>query len=461
MVAESWLRNLWKNSRKHEAGPPKELIGVLAFEVAGLMSKLVHLWQSLSDKQIARLRGEIMNSVGLKKLISEDGEFIANLIRFELVETLAHVAKSVARLGKKCNHPGLKNFENAYEELIKIGADPFGWGFTLKKMDKKVKKMERFISINATLYQEMEMLSDHKQTLKRMKGNDNDLDNLLEFQKKVSWKEQEVKNLREVSIWNKTYDYTVLLLARSLFTLFCRIKDVFGISSSADVGDYKDFASDYIPRSHSVSALMQSSVHPSDNTGIARFSSGPLGMFASNSGPNSKPKNINNYHSGPLIAASTKSGPLSGKNNNVNFYSGPLQRSTPKSSTIFGKDNKSGKKMWKLRDMSLGFNGKKLSSKTNQLTQVGPFKGCMMAADGSSVTNYSSPGAVHLGILNGAKDGIVNCLPQGNTVYIKNSVLNGKGRLLDAPPETLGGAALALHYANVIIVMTNQMGGCH
>ncbi|KAJ0044411.1 hypothetical protein Pint_05896 [Pistacia integerrima] len=455
MVAESWFRNLWKIPRKHEGGPLKEVIGVLAFEVASLMSKLVYLWQSLSDKQVARLREEIMNSVGIKKLVSEDEEFIVNLIRLELIENLTHVAKSVARLGKKCNHPGLKSFENAYEELIKIGADPFGWGFTLKKMEKKVKKMERFISINATLYQEMEMLSDHKQTLKRMKGNDSDLEDLLQFQRKVAWKEQEVKNLREISLWNKTYDYTVLLLARSLFTLFCRIKDVFGINSSVDVDDSRDFTSDYINRSHSVSALMQSSVHPSDNSGIARFSSGPLGMFTSNAGPNSKPKSplvAASTKSGALIAASTKSGPLSGKNNTVNFYSGPLGRSTAKSGPIFGKDTKSGKKMWKIRDMSLGFSGKKPPTKTNRLTQVGPFKGCMMAADGSSVTNcYSNPGAVHFGILNGAKDGSVDRLRQENTVYAKFSVLNCKGRLLDAPPETLGAAALALHYANLVV----------
>ncbi|KAJ0103059.1 hypothetical protein Patl1_05959 [Pistacia atlantica] len=305
-----------------------------------------------------------------------------------------------------------------------------------------------------------------------MKGNDSDLGDLLEFQRKVAWKEQEVKSLREISLWNKTYDYTVLLLARSLFTLFCRIKDVFGINSSVDVDDSRDFTSDYINRSHSVSALMQSSVHPSDNSGIARFSSGPLGMFTSNAGPNSKPKNMNNYHSGPLIAASTKSGaliaastksgPLSGKNNTVNFYSGPLGRSTAKSGPIFGKDTKSGKKMWKIRDMSLGFGGKKPPTKTNRLTQVGPFKGCMMAADGSSVANcYSNPGAVHFGILNGAKGGSVDRLPQENTVYAKFSVLNCKGRLLDAPPETLGAAALALHYANVIIVIEKLVASPH
>ncbi|KAL5735114.1 hypothetical protein ACOSP7_032975 [Xanthoceras sorbifolium] len=461
MVAESWFRNWWRIPRKHEAGPQKEVIGVLAFEVASLMSKLVHIWQSLSDKQIVRLREEIKNSVGIQKLVSEDEEFIANLMCREIIENLTHVAKSVGRLGKKCSDPGLKSFENTFDELLKIGSDPYGWEFSWKKMEKKVKKMERFISINATLYQEMEMLSDHSQTLKRMKAHDGDFENLLEFQKKVAWKQQEVKNLREVSLWNKTYDYTVLLLARSIFTLFGRIKHVFGFNLSADVEDSRDLTSDFIYRSQSVSVLLQSSVHPSENASIPRFSSGPLGRFTAYSGPLSKPKRTSNYHSGPLSAASTKSGPIPGKSDNVNFYSGPLGKSSTKSGSIFGK-KLSGKKMWLTRDKSPALNGKKPPLKANRLTQVGPFKGCMMATDRSPVVNcYSNPNIVHSGVLNGAKDCSVVHLHQGNSVQTKSSIFSSKCRLLDAPPETLGAAALALHYANVIIVIEKLVASPH
>ncbi|KAK3228422.1 hypothetical protein Dsin_000303 [Dipteronia sinensis] len=452
MVAESWFRNWWRIPRKHEAGPQKEIIAVLAFEVASLMSKLVHLWQSLSDKQVARLREEIKYSVGIQKLVSEDDEFIANLICREAIENLTHVAKSVARLGKKCNDPGLKSFENTFDELLNIGSDPYGWEFAWKKMEKKIKKMERFISINATLYQEMEMLSDHTQTLKRMKANSGDFENLLEFQKKVAWKQQEVKNLKGISLWNKTYDYTVLLLARSIFTLFGRIKHVFGINLSVDVEDSRDLNSDFIYRSQSVSAVLQSSVHPSENTSIPRFSSGPLGRFTAYSGPLSKPKRTTNYHSGPLSAAITKSGPISGKSNDVSFYSGPLGKSSTKSGSIFGKD-KTSKKSWLSRDKSPALNGKKPPLKANRLTQVGPFKGCMMATDSFSVANRnSSPNIVHSGILNGA----IN-----SSVHTKSLIFSSKCRLLDAPPETLGAAALALHYANVIIVIEKLVASPH
>ncbi|KAK6136032.1 hypothetical protein DH2020_030242 [Rehmannia glutinosa] len=184
MVTQSWFRNLWTTSKKHEFHAEKAHIAVLAFEAASLMTKLLHLWQSLNDKQVARLREEISNSVGIKKLISENDDYIGKLICAEMTENLSHVARAVARLSKKCNDPLLKSFEQAFSDLIKIGADTYGWQFSWKKMDRKIKKMERFIVTNTNLYQEMETLADLEQTLKRLKANDNaDSITLVEYLK--------------------------------------------------------------------------------------------------------------------------------------------------------------------------------------------------------------------------------------------------------------------------------------
>ncbi|KAK6228358.1 protein of unknown function DUF668 - like 2 [Theobroma cacao] len=452
MVAESWFRSLWKIPRRHEGGSEKVEIGVLAFEVASLMSKLVQLWQCLSDKQVIRLREEITSSEGIKKLVSEDEDYIGRLICAEMIENITHVAKSVARLAKKCGDLGLKSFELVFAELVQIGADPYGWGFSSKKMDKKVKKMERFIAVNASLYQEMEMLADLEQTLRRMKSGDMEPENLLEFQKKVMRKQHELKSLREISLWNRTYDYTIRLLARSIFTIFGRIKHVFGIEQNVDDGDSRVANSDFMYRSQSVSALMQSSVHPTENTSLTRFSSGPFGMFSTKSGPIPKPSKTNYFHSGPLGGSTTNSGSISGKNGNFNFHSGPLGRPTAKSGPIFAMD-KISKKIWQTNKHPAAVSGKKSHLKSNRLTQVGPFKGCMIAADSGTIRNcYISSNGIHSGILNGAKDGNLN-LPEGNAVQTSSPVFRSQCRLLDAPPETLGASALALHYANVIIVI--------
>nr|XP_009804943.1 PREDICTED: uncharacterized protein LOC104250092 isoform X1 [Nicotiana sylvestris] len=462
MVAESWFRNFWKNSKKYEGGGhQKVLVGVLAFEVASLMSKLVHVWQSLSDKQVARLRDEAMNSVGIKKLVSEDDSYIARLMCTELVENLVHVAIAVSRLAKKCNDPFLKSFEQAFNDLLKVGADPYGWQLSWKKMDRKVKKMERFIVINANLYQEMENLSDLEQTLRRLKGNDDaDSITLVEYEKKLAWKQQEVKHLKDVSIWNRTYDYTVRLLARSLFTIFSRIGHVFGVDPADERAKAsRELDSDQIHRSHSV-AYAQSTVHPSE-TGLTRFSSEPVENILSKSGPISSTRNVNNSYSGPLKSSTATGSPVPGRHSSVGFYSGPLGRSTTKSGPL-PLFNKSGMRWWKSRDRSGNLPGKGPNQKHSRPTSTAPLKGCMMIGNGSPVGNcYLDPQGFHSGFLSATKGANVNGHADSYSTCSYLTSYNAKKRLLNAPPETLGAAALALHYANVIIVIEKLVASPH
>ncbi|XP_062091894.1 uncharacterized protein LOC133797832 [Humulus lupulus] len=463
MVAESWFRSLWKTPKKHEAAVEKAVIGVLAFEVASLMSKMIHLWQSLTDKQVARFREEITNSVGIKKLISDDDEYIVKLICKEMIDNVFHVAKAVARLGKKCSDPTLKNFEQAFNDWIRYGVDLNGWAFTWKKMERKAKKMEKFISLNANLYQEMEVYADLEQTLRRMKSNeDSDAASLLEFGKKVTWKKHEVKRIQDDSLWNKTYDYTVLLLARFMFTLFGRIKHVFG-SPQFDIGEIEDsgvISSDQIYRSQSVSAMLQSSAHQSER-GLPRFASGPIGNFTAKSGPISKTNKTNNFYSGPIsVGASTPNpGPVTDKKRNI-FHSGPIGRSMTKSGPISGI-SKMTKKMWQTHDHSRSTNGKKSHAKSNRLTQVGPFKGCMMAGNSSPVTNcHLSSNGIHSRVLNGVNDANTDLImPSNIELNPLSSISNCK--LLAAPPNTLGAAALALHYANAVVVIEKLAASPH
>ncbi|XP_061349341.1 protein PSK SIMULATOR 3-like [Gastrolobium bilobum] len=450
MVAESWFRSLWKTPRKDDTNSEKVVIGVLTFEIARLMSKLVNLWQSLSDKQVSRLREEIRNSVGIRKLVSEDEIIIVRLISSEMLENMAHVAESVARIGKKCSDPSLKGFENAIDEFITLGIDPYGWGFTFKKMEKKVKRMEKFISANASLHQEMEVLADLEQTVRRMKAYcDSDGENLIDYQKKVAWKRLEVKNLKDNSLWNRTYDYAVNLLARSLFTIFSRINNVFGIQEIIDVGKTKSpnvSNSDYIHGSQSVSELLQSSVHPSENN-VARFASGPLGAVTAKSGPNVRTNKASIFRSGG--DSSTKQGLTSGKNRSLNFFSGPLGRNLKKSVPDNGTNKNS--KFWKFHGHSTNVSGKEIHSRHNRLTQVGPFKGSM-AVDSSSVTDcHSIPISGHLRTQN-HKDDNSNILTTGKVVHCTQSIFSSLCKL-KPPSESLGAASLALHYANVIIVI--------
>lgn len=420
MVTQSWLHNFWFPSKKHDFHSQKENIAVLSFEAASLVTKLLHLWQSLVDKHVMKLRDEISNSEGVRKLVSEDENCIGRLICAEMTQNLLQVAKAVSRLSKKCEDPLVKTFEPTFNDLIKIGIDAYGWQYSWKKMDRKVKKLERFIIANNSLYQEMETLADLEQSLKRMKGSDNvDVIAMVEYEKKVACKRKEVKRLKEYSLWNRTYDYTILLLARSVFTVYSRIGHVFGINNigakeNQVMDGYKNW------QSHST-VFLQSSVYLSENCGHGF------------SGPILRPNKTVNFLSGPIKNSLVISSTNVGRQTALGFFSGPMGKPSNKSGPI-SRASKSTFRLWQFRGKSQDATGKmNPQEQWKGMAMSGPLLGRVMNRNSNSlVTDEASP-----------------------------VIAFNDNRLLNLLPETLGAAALALHYANVIIYIEKLVASPH
>ncbi|VFQ96481.1 unnamed protein product [Cuscuta campestris] len=434
MVAEFWSRSFWRTT-KGGNGSKKHLIGVLAFEVSSLMAKIVHLWKFLSDRQVAIMREEIMNSPGIRKLVSEDDVYIVRLICNEIIENLGNVAMAVSRLAKNCKDPVLRSFEQAFNDLVKDGSDPFHWQMTYKKMDRKVKKMEHFVMASSILYQEMETLAGIAQTLDRMKcSNDNNTDRLVLIDRekiRLGWKQREVKHLKEISLWSRSYDYALRLLARSVFTVFHRVGHVFGMNPNpAEVRDSKSLESDYIHLSQSVSHA-QSSVHPTEIS-LSRFSSEPLENILTKSGPISKTTNMSTFYSGPIRT------PVSGWHKVANFYSGPLGTSQAMSGPI-SRANKTALKWWHSRDRSRNLKGNPPTARANKSAYIGWSGAPLHTIKGTSM----------------------NTDVNGNHLDLHLPDFSSKRSLTSAPHGTLGAAALALHYANVIIVIEKLVASPH
>ncbi|KAI5404904.1 hypothetical protein KIW84_051890 [Lathyrus oleraceus] len=72
------------------------------------------LWKTNSEKAVANLRDEVSNSVHIKKLVSDDGNFIVRLI-------MAYVDESVTRPAKKCSDARFEDFEKAFDRFITRG----------------------------------------------------------------------------------------------------------------------------------------------------------------------------------------------------------------------------------------------------------------------------------------------------------------------------------------------------
>lgn len=420
-VKESWFSSLWGTSRRNGSHSDKAVMGILAFEVATLMSKVVNLWNCLSDIQIARLREDVVNSPGILKLVSDDENFLMNLAFAEIVENLWYAAHSVTRLGKRCSNPIYNRLDQLLSNPLENSIELYGWEYRWKKMEKKVKKLERFVAATSQLHQEMEVLVELEQTLRRMQCNpETSRVKLLEFQQKVIWQRQEVKNLREMSPWSRSYDYIVQLLSRCLVTIIERLKFLLGINQviylerNHTPGPQPTAGS--LPRSRS---FVQSSVYPSENHASI-------------------------------------------------FYSGPLVRS----SSLLGlptRSKRASKRQQRQTHQLVHNQHKKFPFlNTKRFVQSGPFKGCMIGGSNSPVVESCMPTSCgpssSTAIVLSDVDGKFNKLdpsscdstfPTSSSVYLSQCILS------NTPPSSLGSAALSLHYANIIILIEKLASSPH
>ncbi|XP_071734309.1 protein PSK SIMULATOR 1-like [Rutidosis leptorrhynchoides] len=239
------------------------------------MPKLYYTWQLLSDKNMARLRSESICTEGVRKIVSMDDEFLLGLACAEMVENLKVVAITVSRLSKRCEDSSLRSFETLFDRFANTGRDPYGWILSWKEMEAKIKKMERYVTATNTLHREIDELTVIENSLKKLLqcNSNHKIDHTMKHQKvldiqhKVQWQEQEIKYLKEKSLWNKSFDTVTSLLARSIFTILARIKLVFHVNHG-----YCYYPSS-LPRSLSASAT----VYPSDQSlDSFNFVSGPL-----------------------------------------------------------------------------------------------------------------------------------------------------------------------------------------
>ncbi|KAJ8899572.1 hypothetical protein K2173_018546 [Erythroxylum novogranatense] len=416
MVTESRFSVLRRHSGKGTPEIAKMKIGIMAFEVVSLMSKIVNLWHYLSDSGMCGLRKEFVNSVGIKKLVSDDSNYLMELALNEIMETLVLLARSVAMYGTKCTDPFFRRFGDFVNDPIQNHLQWSGWSYRVKKMERKVKKMEKFIAITFQLSEELEVLAELEQTFRRIQANDCiDRRKLLDAEQRLILHRQTVTCLQEMSPWGRTYDYVVRLLARSLLTILERIKHAFEINHLTLVehnNKCEQMNSDMLSRSHSFSVVMHTAVHPSEYI-------------------------MNGLPPTP----------------------GPLGKSRLMSE-LSAETAKAFNRQQKLLQQLSTLNGKNNLVKTKRMAHVGPFKGHMASEkDVTFARRCKSSVSGPMKILGDyfksfeAENASLVSISFSNRIYCKLAVLNAKKRMFVAPSSTLGDAALAFRYANLIVLI--------
>lgn len=236
------VQKMWMPVDLRLPSGPQAALGILAFEAAAAMSKLLSLHRSLSEQEVSRLRSDTMRSPGVAYLNSTDQAFLLRLACAELVVSLDAAAAAVARLGLRC---GI-DFGGVYASL-KAGApdarlDPL----VAKGLRVKAKKMERLVASTARLCSEMEALDELEASERKLAfrgwnrlsgpipmqpvapsaaGDSPGADSL---QQDLKAQRIKVRRLKEESLWNQSYEKAVGLMARAACAVFSRICTIFG-----------------------------------------------------------------------------------------------------------------------------------------------------------------------------------------------------------------------------------------
>ncbi|KAL2561062.1 hypothetical protein GLYMA_20G087700v4 [Glycine max] len=450
MVAEAWivkmgnqvssnlkhallLETLTKRKQSHKRSDTKETIGILSFEVANVMSKTVHLHRSLSESEISKLRNEILGSEGVRNLVSSDEGYLLELALAEKLEELNRVASVVSRLGKKCSEPALQGFEHVYGDIVGGFIDVKELGFLVKHMEGMVRKMDRYVTVTRNLYSEMEVLNELEQAVKKFQHNQHE-ESRRAFEQKLMWQKQDVRHLKDVSLWNQNFDKVVELLARTVCTIYARISVIFGESALRK------------------NALGLGGGSPGTQNELG-FVSGHVNVPRSSEKLKRNQSKRNGFHLGSVgrMAVAERRGTTSRPQ--IDLRRGELVPIRPEDfgfpcgtspGRLFMECLSLSSSVSKFDDVDDGYAVNR-EDHHSSCRSVGIGNNSMKRDHTchSGILSHSQSGVPFTGDLRQAKSGVQCC-----------STLGPKSRLaIYAPPSTLGGCALALHYANVIIVI--------
>ncbi|PON33617.1 hypothetical protein PanWU01x14_351420 [Parasponia andersonii] len=225
--------------KKHPSSPhnaPPSTLGILSFETARIISRLVSLYRSLSDDEIHRLRTEVMRSRGVAYLNSRDETYLLSLAGAERMEDLNAAADAVARLSRKCSDHGPVGFGTLYADLRQGAIDTRRFEYECKNVAKIAERMEKLVSVTANLYAALESLTELEHSERNIHRWKKNLEakqcgkatNFELFQQKIAFLRKQVQHYREISLWSQTFDRIVGFMARLVCVVFARVATVFG-----------------------------------------------------------------------------------------------------------------------------------------------------------------------------------------------------------------------------------------
>ncbi|KAK7373771.1 hypothetical protein VNO80_07191 [Phaseolus coccineus] len=216
----------------HDEPSPQETLGVLAFDAAKIMCRLLSLYNSLSHQEIVHLRRNIIRSKSVSHLNSRDECFLLTLACAERLEELNLAAATVSRLAARCSNQNLARFDALDAHKLQFGT---------RDVEKKIESMEKLVFATRSLHKAMESLTEMEASERKMqrwrsiRANHGLKVKVECFNDRIMFYRRQIIYFKHVSLWGQTFDKVVGLMARIVCIVYNRICSVFRIFITGNV----------------------------------------------------------------------------------------------------------------------------------------------------------------------------------------------------------------------------------
>ncbi|XP_040376207.1 protein PSK SIMULATOR 1-like [Oryza brachyantha] len=209
----------------------KGSLEIVAFEVANTIVKGMSLMQSLSKESMRFLKGTVLRSEGVKRLVSSDMNELMRIAAADKRQELTLFSREVIRFGNRCKNPQWHNLDRYFSKLeSEITPQP-----DLKEIaEAEMQQLMNLVRLTADLYHELHALDRFEQDYRRKLEEEKKSvgfergDTVQIIKQELKSQRKHVQNLKKKSLWNKMLDDVMEKLVDIVHFLHVEIQESFG-----------------------------------------------------------------------------------------------------------------------------------------------------------------------------------------------------------------------------------------
>lgn len=214
-------------------------ISILAFEVANTIAKGANLLQSLSEENVQFLKKEILNSEGVRQLISTDMDELLRIAAADKREEFEVFSREVVRFGNLCKDPQWHNLDRFFD---KLDSDTDVSKQLKEDAEMTMQELTNLAQHTSELYHEFHALDRFEQDYQRKLEEVDSLhlprkgESLAMLQSELKHQRKLVRSLKKKSLWSKTLEQVVEKLVDIVTFIHQEIPAVFGNNGLSQAG---------------------------------------------------------------------------------------------------------------------------------------------------------------------------------------------------------------------------------